>query len=110
MPASPTPTSLKNDGDALLINWSDGVTHRLPWKLLRELCPCASCRADRARPPESAPLLPVLRAEEAQPLRPRAVRPLGNYAYGIEFSDGHNTGIYTLEFLRELGEQVQDQQ
>lgn len=106
MSATPTPASLTNDGEALVIAWSDGVTHRLPWRVLRELCPCASCRAERARPPEPAPLLPVLNPAEAQPLRPRSVRPLGNYAYGIEFSDGHSTGIYTLEFLRELGEQT----
>ena len=31
------------------------------------------------------------------------VSPVGNYAYSIAFSDGHDTGIYTLEFLRELG-------
>jgi DUF971 family protein len=28
---------------------------------------------------------------------------VGNYAYSIAFSDGHDTGIFTLEFLRELG-------
>jgi DUF971 family protein len=31
---------------------------------------------------------------------------VGSYAYSIDFSDGHNTGIYTLESLRELGEAV----
>ena len=109
MPPTPIPTGLKNDGDALLITWSDGAQHRLPWRLLREVCPCATCRAYREQPPEPASLLPVLKPEEAQPLRPRSVRPLGNYAYGIAFSDGHDTGIYTLEFLRELGEQVAGQ-
>ena len=28
---------------------------------------------------------------------------MGSYAYSIQFSDGHNTGLYTLEFLREVG-------
>jgi DUF971 family protein len=32
------------------------------------------------------------------------MRPVGNYAYAIEFNDGHNSGIYSLDFLRELGE------
>ena len=31
--------------------------------------------------------------------------PVGNYAYQIDFSDGHKTGIYSLELLRELGEE-----
>jgi DUF971 family protein len=32
--------------------------------------------------------------------------PVGNYAYGIAFSDGHDTGIYTVDYLRELGTAV----
>jgi DUF971 family protein len=31
------------------------------------------------------------------------MKPVGNYAYSIDFSDGHDTGIYTLESLRQLG-------
>jgi len=31
------------------------------------------------------------------------MEPLGHYAYSIEFSDGHDTGLFTLEFLRTLG-------
>ena len=33
----------------------------------------------------------------------RGMSPVGNYAYAIEFNDGHDTGIYPLEQLRELG-------
>jgi DUF971 family protein len=33
--------------------------------------------------------------------------PVGNYAYAIAFSDGHDTGIYTIEYLRELGSPAQ---
>ena len=40
---------------------------------------------------------------EDQPMRVVGMKPVGNYAYGIEFSDGHDTGIYTFELLRELG-------
>jgi len=98
--------SLKSDGDSLVIEWSDGVTHRLKWSLLREFCPCATCRTDRAKPPEAAPLLPVLSAAQAQPIQATGMRPIGNYAYGIDFNDGHNTGIYSLDFLRTLGEQT----
>jgi DUF971 family protein len=31
------------------------------------------------------------------------MKPVGNYAYSIEFSDGHDTGIFTLENLRDMG-------
>ena len=62
--------------------------------------------AKNARPEADPPnLLPVLRPEETQPLRIVNMRPVGNYAYCISFSDGHDTGIYTLEFLRQLGDE-----
>jgi DUF971 family protein len=48
-------------------------------------------------------LFQVLKPEEARPLAIANMRPVGNYAYGIAFSDGHDTGIFTLELLRELG-------
>ena len=97
------PVSLQNSGDALVIEWSDGVTHRLPWSLLRKRCPCASCRTEQEQPPETAPLLPVIRPEEAAPIRPTSMQPMGHYAYHIAFSDGHTSGIYTLDYLRQLG-------
>ena len=50
--------------------------------------------------------LPVLSAAEARPLVIEDMKPVGSYAYTIAFSDGHNTGIYTLEHLRELGREV----
>jgi DUF971 family protein len=48
--------------------------------------------------------LTVLSPAEARPLRPVGMKPVGNYAYGIAFSDGHSSGIYSLELLRALGE------
>lgn len=100
---TPTPVALKNDGDALSIEWSDGVAHRLPWAMLREACPCATCNEKRRNPAPPAEL-PVLSLEEAQPVRATGMKPVGNYAYAIHFTDGHTTGIYTLEYLREIGE------
>jgi DUF971 family protein len=106
MTTIPAPRSLKNDGEALVIEWTDGVVHRLPWRTLRKACPCATCRVERAKPPQPKPLFSVLTPAEAQPLAPVSMKPIGNYAYGIAFNDGHNTGIYALNLLRELGEQI----
>jgi DUF971 family protein len=103
---NPIPAALKTEADTLVIEWSDGAVHRLRWSFLRDRCPCATCRTKRTAPPEPAPLLPVLSPAEAQPLRPTAMRPVGNYAYAIHFSDGHNTGIYSLEYLYQLGEEA----
>ena len=92
---------------SLLIDWSDGRKQQYPLAELRDHCPCATCRekhqADAKKP---AVLLPVLSPAEAQPLRLVSMKPVGNYAYSIAFSDGHDTGIYTFEQLRELGHEV----
>ena len=100
-PNDVTIVALKSDGDALLIDWSDNVQHRLPWTLIRDSCPCATCSSKQAEPKQ---LLPVLSVAEAQTTRPTAMSPMGNYAYSIHFNDGHNTGIYSLTLLRRLGE------
>ena len=98
-----TPRSLKGDAEALTVEWSDGVTQRLMWRMLRDNCPCAFCRTARAEPPPPANPFTILKPAEAAPLKATSVKPLGNYAYSIDFSDGHGSGIYSLEYLRELG-------
>ena len=91
-------------GDRLRITWSDGQVRDYSFRELREACPCATCREKRKAPPPPPTLLPIVTEAETRPLRITAMKPVGNYAYSIEFSDGHNTGIYTLESLREMGE------
>jgi DUF971 family protein len=105
MPTSPTNLELA-EGNRLRITWNDGQVRQYTFRELRDACPCATCREKRNAPPASPLQLPILSAAEAQPLRITAMKPVGNYAYSIEFSDGHNTGIYTLETLRQLGQEV----
>jgi DUF971 family protein len=90
--------------DELRIEWSDGAMLRYPVAELRLRCPCATCREKRQEK-QAETLLPVLSLAETMPMRIQAMRPIGNYAYGIEFSDGHDTGIFTLEFLRAFANQ-----
>jgi DUF971 family protein len=92
--------------DRLRINWSDGVVREYAVRELRDKCPCATCREQRNAPPPPATSLPILSAAETAPLRIAGMNPVGRYAYSIEFSDGHDTGIFTLESLRELGVEV----
>jgi DUF971 family protein len=95
------PVALRGTADELRITWSDGVEHQLPWSRLRANCPCAGCKSARSQPPDP---FAILKPEEAAPVRVAAMRPSGNYAYHIDFTDGHNTGIFPLELLRRLGE------
>jgi DUF971 family protein len=104
MTPAPTPIELKLvDDGTLRIAWSDGQTRDYKVSELRDACPCATCRELRNSPPPPATSLPVLSPAEARPLRIAAMHPTGRYAYSIHFSDGHDTGIFTLESLRELG-------
>lgn len=96
------------DGNKLVIEWSDGQTRAIAFGELRKACPCATCREQRAAPPEPSGGLPVLSMAEARPLTVVGMRPVGHYAYCVAFSDGHDTGIYTLEQLRSLGQPLDD--
>ncbi len=99
----PTPTELKiDDSGSLIIRWSDDLMQTLPIRFLRDNCPCATCLEKKLSPPEPKSSLPIITAEQAQPLRINSMEPAGNYAYRIEFSDSHSSGVYTLEYLRSL--------
>ena len=103
----PQPTKLEITAmNRLRITWSDSQVRDYSFRELRDNCPCATCREKRKAPPASPLQLPIISAAEAQPLSITAMKPVGNYAYSIEFSDGHNTGIYTLETLRAMRQEL----
>jgi DUF971 family protein len=95
-----TPVALSKDGpDRLSIEWSDGHRSIYTWQHLREQCPCAGCREERMKPADP---FRILKPSELVPLAPVSMSPVGRYAYKIVWSDGHDSGIYTLEHLRSL--------
>ena len=96
------PLGLRREGDGLKIEWADGVATFATWVHLRKNCPCASCNEDRNKPPDP---FRVLSATEvaAGPTQPRSMHAKGHYAYQVVWNDGHDTGIYSLELLRQLG-------
>ncbi|MCR9297164.1 MAG: DUF971 domain-containing protein [bacterium] len=105
------PVSLERLGQAgLRIHWSDGRQLDYSAAQLRKSCPCATCRekhgpsAQTPKNSSGAASLPVLSLAEAKPLAIQGMRPVGNYAYNIAFSDGHDSGIFTFEYLIELGQ------
>ena len=99
------PTELERlETDQLRITWSDGQRQLYTATELRQRCPCATCREERQVADEGrAEVLPVVDLAATQPLRVEQMTPVGNYAYGLTFSDGHDTGIYTFDLMREIG-------
>jgi len=95
------PTKLSRQGDGLQIEWADGVTTFVTWLHLRKMCPCASCNGERSKPPDPFKMLSAREVAAGAP-QPMAMYPKGHYAYQIAWNDGHDTGIYSLELLREL--------
>ena len=105
MNTQPTDLQIVED-NALLIKWSDGQQRRYSFRELRDACPCATCREKRTSEQPAPTLLPILSAAETELLRIEGMKPVGNYAYSIAFSDGHDTGIFPFDLLQQLGERV----
>ncbi len=89
---------------AIEIQWSDG-THRIyTVAALRAACPCATCREKKRAKDEKPQVLPVLKIEETRPVDIQSMGLVGNYGYNIAFTDGHDSGIFTFEFLHGLAD------
>ena len=99
-PLTPVRFDYDEPGRALVIDWSDGVTHRIGFAPLRSACPCAVCQGEMGRPGrfDIRPQLDPGEDELAD------ISLVGLYGLNTVWADGHNTGIYTYEALRELGE------
>ncbi len=80
----------------LAIRWDEDHAADYPFKYLRGECHCASCVDEWSgvRRLDPAMILDTIVIQ--------SMRLVGNYALGIEWSDGHTTGIYTWQRLREL--------
>lgn len=95
------PLALRREGDGLRVDWADGASTHVAWRVLRKNCPCATCNDERAKPANPFKVLSAREAAAGDPA-PVAMKPVGQYAYQITWNDGHNTGIYTLSLLRQL--------
>ena len=94
---TPTPTdiTLHQQSRVLEISFSDGHTFRLPYELLRVYSPSAEVRGH-------GPGEEVLQLNK-QDVTINSIEPVGTYAIQPEFSDGHNSGIYSWDYLHQLG-------
>jgi len=97
---------MKTEGTGVEIDWKDG--HHSAWSFawLRNACPCATCHEERdksgravgAAKPKAQTLLVMYEA----PVRPVEVTPVGKYALKFKWTDGHESGIYSWEYLRRV--------
>ena len=97
------PTGFEIIAPALMIKWNDGSITAHSMALLRKQCPCASCRLERDKleGPKGLSSLRVISSTtpavaEAVILK---VVPVGRYALCFHWNDGHQTGMYSYEFL-----------
>jgi DUF971 family protein len=76
------------------ITWPGGTEVTIPALVLRDQCPCAGCIEEGT----GRKLLdPATIPADVKPLE---IKPVGNYAVQIQWSDGHGSGIYTWALLR----------
>ena len=96
MSAVPTEIKLHQKSRVMEIAFDDGRTFRLPYEYLRVYSPSAEVRGH-------GPGQEVLQTGK-QAVEIRSMEPVGSYAVQPQFSDGHGTGIYSWDYLYELGE------
>ena len=99
---TPTPTSITvhQQSRTLQIAFSDGSEFRIPFELMRVYSPSAEVQGH-------GPGQEVLQTGKRD-VDLTALQPVGNYAVQPTFSDGHDTGIFSWDYLFYLGSQQDD--
>lgn len=77
----------QHDERTLRVVWQDGLEKLFDVVSLRKNCPCASCAGG---------------VEVNDTVRPVEIKSVGRYALIVVFDDGHRTGIYSFDNLRQL--------
>lgn len=91
----PTDITLHQQSKELEIAFDDGQAFRLSCEFLRVHSPSAEVRGH-------GPGQETLQTGKKQ-VAITAIEPVGNYAVKLTFSDGHDTGIYSWDYLHDLG-------
>ncbi len=106
----PIHLDLKKD-EGLTVQGHAGRTSFYPITYLRKFSPSADMRKLREEI-ERNPLtvLPASAISSGEPITATGAEMIGNYAIRITFSDGHDTGIYSWQYLREIDPDVEKQE
>jgi DUF971 family protein len=81
------------------VRWADGAQSSYPHEILRGFCPCAGCQGHSGS----------IKFQTGGNLELTGIEQVGNYALGLTWADGHNSGIYTYRYLRALGDLLSEQ-
>jgi DUF971 family protein len=92
---NPTEIKLRTRSRLLEVAFEDGARYLLPFEYLRVYSPSAEVKGH-------GPGQEVL-VTGKQNVGIKAVEPVGQYAVKLVFDDGHDTGLYSWNYLRELG-------
>lgn len=89
-----------SDKNKLSLRWNDNALSIISLKYLRDECPCATCKGETIlfktfRPPKPTMISPEM-------YKIKSIDVVGEYAIQIVWKDGHNTGIYSWEYLKTL--------
>ncbi len=102
------PKTLTKHDNAFKIQWKDGHTSRYPYPYLRQWCPCADCDITRHGGKDVHSLFSpqgdgdATLIEVSPDILPVDIQLVGRYALRFCWNDGHGTGIYPFEQLREM--------
>jgi DUF971 family protein len=78
----------------LRVLWDDDQLNDFPFAYLRGWCPCAVCQGHGGE-------RRFIHVENPELV---SIGMVGNYALNLRWDDGHDTGIYTFEYLRSLSD------
>lgn len=101
------PKRLKKHDNAFQVEWKDGHASWYPYTYLRQMCPCAECAIVRHKGRDIHSLFApqgdgdITLIEVSDDIQPVDVQLVGRYALQFSWNDGHDTGIYPFEVLRE---------
>jgi len=96
----PVAITVHQQSRVLEVGFSDGRTFRIPFELMRVYSPSAEVQGH-------GPGQEVLQTGKREVVL-TGLEPVGNYAVQPSFSDGHDSGIYSWDYLYHLGEHEQD--
>jgi DUF971 family protein len=98
----------KSGGTGMQVDWADGAKSRWSFAWLRAACPCATCHeareAEGLEPGETKGAAATLLPMYVQPARPVDVVPVGKYALRFKWNDGHEAGLYSWDYLRNVAD------